>query len=72
YDGQLDYHVPFILKAPGKNPPMIYGAPLNTVISQDLVLAILRKEISTIPQAVSWLDTHQAPPAPSYAVMMLR
>ncbi len=72
YDGQLDYHVPFILKAPGKNPPMIYGAPLNTVISQDLVLAILRKEISTTPEAVSWLDTHQAPPAPSYAVMMLR
>ena len=72
YDGQLDYHVPFILKAPGKNQPMIYGAPLNTVISQDLVLAILRKEISTIPEAVTWLDTHPAPPAPSYAVMMLR
>jgi hypothetical protein len=72
YDGQLDYRVPFILKAPGKNQPTIYGAPLNTVISKDLVLAILRKEISTIPEAVTWLDTHPAPPAPSYAVMMLR
>jgi len=72
YDGQLDYHVPFILKAPGKNQPMIYGAPLNTVITRDLVLAILRKEISTIPEAVAWLDRHPAPPAPSYAVMMLR
>ncbi len=71
YDGQLDYRVPFILKAPGKNPPTIYGAPLNTVISQDLVLAILRKEISTTPEAVAWLDTHPAPP-PSYTVMMLR
>ena len=72
YDGQLDYRVPFILKAPGKNPPMIYEKPLNTVISKDLVLAILRKEVSMIPEAVTWLDTHPAPPAPSYAVMMLR
>ncbi len=72
YDGQLDYHVPFILKAPGKNPPMIYGKPLNTVISKDLVLAILRKEITTLPEAATWLDTHPVPPAPSYAVMMLR
>ncbi len=72
YDGQLDYRVPFILKAPGKNQPMIYGATLNTVISKDLVLAILRREISTLPEAAAWLDTHPAPPAPSYAVMMLR
>jgi len=64
--------VPFILKAPGKDQPMTYGAPLNTVVSQDLVLAILRKEISTLPEAVTWLDRHPAPPAPSYAVMMLR
>ena len=72
YDGQLDYHVPFILKAPGKNRPMIYNSPLNTVISKDLVLAILRKEVSTLPDAVTWLDTHPAPPCPSYAVMMLQ
>ena len=72
YDGQLDYHVPFILKAPGKNRPMIYDKPLNTVISKDLVLAILGKDISTLPDAVTWLDTHPAPPCPSYAVMMLQ
>ena len=72
YDGRLDHRVPFILKAPGKNPPMIYGAFLNTVITQDLVLAILRKEISTIPDAVAWLDTHKAPPSPSYDIMQTK
>ena len=69
YDGRLDYHVPFILKAPGRSQPVTYGAPLNTVITQDLILAILRKEVSTIPEAVAWLDTHKPPPAPSYESM---
>ena len=69
YDGNLDYHIPFMVKAPGRNQPMTYGAPLNTVVTHDLILAILRKEISTIPETAAWLDTHQAPPAPSYASM---
>jgi hypothetical protein len=72
YDGRLDHRVPFILKAPGKNPPMIYGAFLDTVVTQDLVLAILRKEISTLPDAVAWLDTHKAPPSPSYDIMQTK
>jgi hypothetical protein len=51
---------------------MIYGAFLNTVVTQDLVLAILRKEISTLPDAVAWLDTHKAPPSPSYDIMQTK
>ena len=69
YDGRLDHRVPFILKAPGRNRPIIYGALLNTVITQDLILAILRKEVSTLQDAVAWLDTHKAPPVPSYEMM---
>ena len=64
YDGRMDHRVPFILKAPGKNQPVTYGSTLNTVITHDLILAILRKEVSTIPEVVAWLDTHKPPPAP--------
>ena len=69
YDGQLDYHIPFILKAPGRNPPITYSSPLNTVITKELILAILRKEVSTISEAVAWIDTHKPPPCPSYFIM---
>jgi len=72
YDGRLDHRVPFILKAPGRNQPIIYGSPLNTVITQDLILSILRKEVSTMPEAVTWLDTHKAPPCPSYDTMLVK
>jgi hypothetical protein len=72
YDGRLDYRVPFILKAPGRNQPVTYSAPLNTVITHDLILAILRKEISTLPEVVAWLDTHKVPPAPSYEIMQTK
>jgi hypothetical protein len=72
YDGRLDHRVPFILKAPGKNPPMIYGAFLNTVITQHLILAILRKEISRLPEAAAWLETHKTPPSPNYDIMQTK
>jgi hypothetical protein len=69
YDGRQDYRIPFILKAPGKDQPVTYGNPFNTVVTQDLILAIFRKEISTVSEAAAWLDTHQAPPCPSYTGM---
>ncbi len=70
YDGVLDRRVPFILKAPGNNnQPMVYGEPMNTVVTRDLIHAILRKEISTIPEVAAWLDAHKAPPAPPYSRM---
>jgi hypothetical protein len=69
YDGVLDYRVPFIVNAPGKNPPVTYGASMNTIITQDLILAILHNEVLTPSDVAAWLDAHKPPPAPSYAIL---
>ena len=64
YDGRRDYRVPFLLKAPATAAGATYCKPLNTVLTHDLILAILRGEISGQAQALAWLDVHSAPLPP--------
>jgi hypothetical protein len=59
YDGQHDYRVPFLVNPPGPNEPVVYSQPFNTVATHDLILAILRGEITNRTQAVAdWLQAH--------------
>ncbi len=66
YDGQLDYRVPFILKAPGQNACLPYEPSFNTVFTGELVTAILRQEIRTADEAAAWLDQHAHPVKTAY------
>jgi hypothetical protein len=55
-----DYRVPFILKLPGQASGFVYGPAFNTVLSHDLVLALVRGEVSTPEDAAGWLDQHRS------------
>jgi arylsulfatase A-like enzyme len=57
----LDRRIPFILKMPGRgNERILYEAPFNTVLSYDLLLAILQGEVTDTKGAARWLDQHRS------------
>lgn len=58
YDGRRDYRVPFIVKAPVDEAAITYSRPFNTVLTHDLILSILRGEVTNQPNASTWLDIH--------------
>jgi arylsulfatase A-like enzyme len=56
-----DTRVPFIVKPPGANEAIIYSPKINTIVTHDLILAILRGEITGQRALVPWLDEHGKP-----------
>lgn len=56
YDGREELRVPFIVKLANQKDPIAYESAFNTVITQELVLAILRREISTPNDLVRFLS----------------
>jgi arylsulfatase A-like enzyme len=61
YDGRLDLRVPFLIKSPGATQSITCATPINTSLTHDLVLAILRGELTNQPQTVTWLEAHASP-----------
>ena len=59
--GSHDTRVPFIVKPPGANEPITYSPKINTILTHDLILAILRGEITSQRELVPWLDEHGKP-----------
>jgi hypothetical protein len=66
YDGRVDHRVPFLLKAPGASRAVVVGTPLDTVVTGDLLLAILRGEIVDTERAGRWMDAHRIAPPSRY------
>ena len=60
FDGKEDHRVPFILKLAGQKDGVIYKPAFNTIIIHDLLLAVLRGELSSPKSVVSWLDEHRS------------
>ena len=61
WGGVEDRRVPFILKMAGAGEEGAnFAAPFNTVLTHDLLLAILRGEVSGTKGAVTWLDQHRS------------
>jgi hypothetical protein len=56
---RTDPRVPFLLKLSGQKEGVVYQPEFNTVLTAELVLAILRGEISTIESLKSWLEEHR-------------
>lgn len=52
-------HVPFLVRFPGDERAAQYTAPLPTIITHDLILAILNGEISNPAEASGWLDRNK-------------
>ncbi len=58
--GARDPQIPFILKLSEQTEGVRYDAPFNTVVTHDLLLALMRREVSTPVEVVSWLDRHRS------------
>ncbi len=58
-DGKRDHRVPFLLKMPGQHEGLTFSTPFNTVLSHDLILAILHGEIADGRGAGEWIDRHR-------------
>jgi hypothetical protein len=57
---KMDHRVPFIVKLAGRREPVTYSESFNTVVTHDLILALLRGELSGSDSVVTWLNNHRA------------
>lgn len=57
YDNISDHRVPFIVRAPGPGHPSTYSHQFNTVLTHDLILAILRGQVTNQAGVAALLDT---------------
>jgi hypothetical protein len=64
YDNQRDKRVPYLVKPPGATGSTVYAREFNTVLTHDLILAILRGEVTNQQDTVRWLDAHGTQAAP--------
>jgi len=55
-----DHRVPFVVKLAGQNTPLAYQPEMNTVLTRDLLLAVLRGDVRTPQEAAAWLDQHRS------------
>jgi hypothetical protein len=61
FDGKRDLRVPFLVKPPGPAAPETTFAPqFNTILTHDLILAMLRNEVTNQENVAAWLDAHRA------------
>jgi hypothetical protein len=62
-----DYRIPFLLKLRGQTETLTYEPEFNTVLTHDLILAILKGEVRDTRGAAAWLDARRTiGPSPYY------
>jgi hypothetical protein len=52
-------YVPFIVKLAGQHQPLNCSAHFSALLTKDLLLAILKKEISTPEELNAWILPHK-------------
>jgi hypothetical protein len=52
--------VPYLLKMPGQKQGLAYNKPMQEIVTKDLLLAIMDREVTTPQQVAAWLD-HSPP-----------
>jgi hypothetical protein len=67
FDGKIEPRVPYILKLAGQTRPVTFNPSFSSVLSKNLILNILRKDIKTPDDLVKWLVKHRTdvPPVPN-------
>jgi hypothetical protein len=56
--GTIDNHIPFIVKIAGHSRPQRFERPINTIVTSDLILALLKGDIGDADALLQWLDRH--------------
>lgn len=56
YDGILDHRVPFLVKSPGASESIPYSHQFNTILTHDLILAILGGQVTNQTGVATLLD----------------
>jgi hypothetical protein len=59
-DGKSDPRIPYLLKLAFQKDRYAYGQRFNTVLTHDLVLSILRGEVSNPQGVADWLDHNRS------------
>jgi hypothetical protein len=62
-DGKKDSRIPFLLKLAGQKEGLAYDSNFNTVVTGDLLLSILRGELTSPDAVCHWLDGDRSHPA---------
>jgi Sulfatase len=57
--GPVDHRVPFLVKLAEAHHALTYEAAFNTVLTHDLIIALLDGKISNTEQIATWLDAHR-------------
>lgn len=58
--GNTDDRVPFLLKLVGQKAGIEYDTQFNTVLTHDLLLALLKGEIGSPQGVADWIDEHRS------------
>ena len=58
-DGKSDPRIPYILKLASQKEGVEYTPRFNTVLTADLLIAVLRGEIADVASAAAWLDRNR-------------
>jgi hypothetical protein len=59
-DGKSDPRIPYVLKLASQKEGVEYGPQFNTVLTGDLLIDVLRGEVTDPPSAAAWLDRNRA------------
>lgn len=57
---RMDHRIPFLVKLAGQSESLSYEAGFNTVLTHDLVLALMKGELSTATELAAWLDRNRS------------
>ena len=57
---EADHRIPFVLKLAGQKQGVTYEPEFNTVLTHDLILALLNGELRDAREVAAWLDQHRS------------
>ena len=60
-DGKEDRRIPFLVKLAGQTNGNDFDSPFNTIVTKDLLLAVLRGEITDTAGLARWLKARSSP-----------
>ncbi|MFY9573663.1 MAG: hypothetical protein WAV20_19870, partial [Blastocatellia bacterium] len=58
--GHNDHRIPFVLKLARQSRAVEYGSEFNTIVTHDLLLALLKGELSDAESVINWLDQRRS------------
>lgn len=66
--GEADHRVPFMLKLMGQRRAVTYDAEFNTILTHDLLLGLLKGELTDPENVVNWLERRRSMQGSPYPI----